>query len=90
MTMKKLIYRLSLVFAAGCVGAVTNSLAVWLFGCSGFTKALDVHIAPALTAQWLYPRIVWGGIWGVLFLLPLLRNRLIVQGLVFSLGPTLV
>ncbi len=88
--MKKLIHCLSLVFAAGCLGGAVNSLAVWLFGCSGFTKALGVQIGPTLTAQWLYPRVVWGGIWGVLFLLPWLRKRQIVRGLVFSLGPSLV
>lgn len=88
--MKKLIHCLSLVFAAGCLGGAINSLAVWLFGWSGFTKMLGVQIGPALTPQWLYPRVVWGGIWGVLFLLPLLSKRQIVRGLVFSLGPTLV
>ena len=43
-----------------------------------------------LSPQWLYPRIVWGGIWGFLFLLPLMRNRILSRGLVLSLGPTLV
>ena len=61
---------LSLVFAAGCVGAVANSLMVYLFGHLGINAALGVKIAPNLTPSWLYPRIVWGGLWGFLFLLP--------------------
>jgi len=81
---------LSLVFAAGCVGAVANSLAVWLFGDLGINAALGVKIAPKLTPVWLYPRIVWGGIWGALFLLPILRNSFIARGLLYSLGPSLV
>ena len=81
---------LSLVFAAGCVGALANSLVVWLFGDLGINAALGVRIAPKLTPVWLYPRIVWGGIWGLLFLLPILRNSLIARGLLYSLGPTLV
>jgi len=81
---------LSLVFAAGCVGAVANSLAVWLFGDLGINAALGVKIAPKLTPVWLYPRIVWGGIWGALFLLPILRNSYITRGLLYSLGPSLV
>jgi hypothetical protein len=81
---------LSLVFAAGCVGAVANSLAVWLFGDLGINAALGVKIAPKLTPAWLYPRIVWGGIWGALFLLPILRNSFITRGLLYSLGPSLV
>ena len=80
----------SLVFAAGCVGAVANSLIVYLFGDLGINAALGVKIAPSLTAAWLYPRIVWGGLWGFLFLLPIFRSSLLARGLLFSLGPSLV
>jgi hypothetical protein len=52
--------------------------------------SLGVKLAPHLTANWLYPRLVWGGIWGVLFLLPIFRNRTVRQGLFFSLGPSIV
>ena len=82
--------KLSIVFAAGCLGGLLNSLAVWWFGAVGLTSAFSVKIAPQLTAPWLYPRIVWGGIWGALFLLPLLHARVVMRGLIFSLGPTLV
>jgi hypothetical protein len=81
---------LSLVFAAGCVGALVNSLAVWLFGDLGISAKLGVKITPKLTPGWLYPRIVWGGLWGSLFLLPLLRRSWLVRGLLYSLGPSLV
>jgi hypothetical protein len=80
---------LSLVFAAGCWGAWWNSLAVWLFGLLGITTVLGVHIAPPLTPAFLYPRLVWGGIWGGLFLIPLGRLSFPARGLIFSLGPTL-
>jgi len=82
--------KLSLVFVAGCFGALCNSLAVWLFGRLGLASALGVHIAPALTSAFLYPRLVWGGIWGLLFLLSVPRLALPAQGVLFSLGPTLV
>jgi len=88
--MKNLTKKLSLVFAAGCIGGLLNSLAVWIFGEIGITSAFGVKIAPQLSASWLYPRIVWGGIWGVLFLLPLMEKRFIFRGLIFSLGPTIV
>lgn len=77
-------------FAAGCLGALANSIAVWLAGDLGITAFLKVAIAPALTAQWLYPRIVWGGIWGLLFLLPLLKSRPFAKGALLSLFPTIV
>lgn len=81
---------LSLVFAAGCVGAVANSLVVWLFGDLGINAALGVRIAPKLTPVWLYPRIIWGGLCGSLFLLPFLRRSVLTRGLLYSLGPSLV
>ncbi|MDH5566662.1 MAG: hypothetical protein OEY15_08365 [Myxococcales bacterium] len=80
---------LSLFFAAGALGGVANSVAIWLFGQLGFTHALGVAIAPALSPSWLYPRIVWGGIWGILFALPSPTGWL-KRGLVLSLGPSLV
>jgi hypothetical protein len=33
---------------------------------------------------------VWGGLWGVLFFIPILKNRPLSKGLVLSLGSTLV
>jgi hypothetical protein len=81
---------LSLVFVAGFWGALWNSLAVWLFGLLGIAPALGVHIAPALTPAFLYPRLVWGGLWGLLFLLPMGRWSFPARGLLFSLAPTLV
>ena len=88
--MRTLLKNISMVFAAGCLGGLVNSLAVWIFGDLGINAALGVKIAPALTPQWLYPRIVWGGIRGLLFLLPLMRSRILSRGIIWSLGPTLV
>ena len=88
--MNNLAKKLSLVFAAGCLGGLMNSLAVWIFGVIGITSALGVKIAPPLSAPWLYPRLVWGGIWGLLFLLPVMQKRFLYRGLIFSIGPTIV
>jgi hypothetical protein len=88
--MKPSLTNLSLVFAAGALGGLLNSLCVWLFGAVGVTSALGVHLAPALAAPWLYQRLVWGGIWGCLFLLPWQGPSYPLRGLVYSLGPTLV
>jgi len=78
------------VFAAGCLGALANSLAVWAFGYSGISASLGVSISPTLTAQWLYPRIVWGGLWGLLFILPMLQTKPLLKGAILSLFPTAV
>lgn len=84
--MKKLL----LMFSAGCVGALANSLTVWIFGDLGITQSMGVSIAPNLSPHWLYPRIVWGGLWGLLFVLPFLSSRLYLKATLLSLAPTLV
>ncbi|GAB4337465.1 MAG: hypothetical protein Kow0089_08720 [Desulfobulbaceae bacterium] len=84
--MKKLL----IFFAAGCVGALANSIGLWLLGDFGVTQTLGIAIAPKLTPTWLYPRIVWGGIWGFTFILPFLESRLLLKGSILSLLPTLV
>jgi hypothetical protein len=69
---------------------LANSLAVWQFGELGIARWAGVSIAPSLTPVWLYPRIVWGGIWGLLFVLPFLKSRFLLKGTVLSLLPTAV
>lgn len=79
----------SLAFAAGCLGAIANSLLVWASGQLGITAALGVKIAPALTKGWLYPRIVWGGIWGLALVFPFVKST-VLRGLAISLAATAV
>lgn len=81
---------LSLIFTAGCVGGLANSLAIWLMGKTGITQMMGVQIVPDWTPSWLYPRIVWGGLWGFLFLLPFFSESYFLRGLLYSLGPTIV
>ena len=82
--------KMMVCFSAGCLGALANSLVVWQFGDLGIARWAGVSIAPSLTPGWLYPRIVWGGIWGLLFVLPFLRSRFLLKGAVLSLLPTAI
>ncbi len=84
--MKKLL----IFFAAGCLGALANSITVWLFGDLGITASAGVSISPSLSANWLYPRLVWGGLWGLLFILPMMQSKPLLKGTLLSLFPTLV
>ena len=87
--MKLSLQKISLTFAAGCLGGLINGLALWAFGALGLTGALGVQLAPVFTAPWLYQRLVWGGIWGWLFLLPMGLSYPL-RGLFYSLGPSCV
>lgn len=81
---------MSLTFVAGLLGGLVNSLVVWLFGAVGVTQLLGVALAPQLIPAWLYPRLVWGGLWGWLFLLPAPKLTYPARGLFLSLLPSLV
>ena len=88
--MRSFFSKLSHTFAAGCFGGLVNSLVVWAFGHYHLTYLLGVKLSPSFSLSWLYPRVVWGGIWGFLFLLPLRSGSAVKNGLLLSLGPTLV
>jgi hypothetical protein len=80
----------SLAYAAGAVGGLANGLAIWLFGLVGINQLLGVALAPQLTTPLIYNKLVWGGIWGFIFLLPFPRLTYPSRGLIYSLGPSLV
>ncbi|MGQ4649668.1 hypothetical protein [Lyngbya aestuarii] len=86
--------QISLYLTAGAVGALVNSLVVWAAGTTGLTAALGAKIAPTLTPPWLYQRLIWGALWGLLFFIPMkrtfnTRKNIVRRGLLVSLGPTL-
>lgn len=79
---------ISRAFTAGALGALVNSIAAWGFGAAHTTAAFGVALAPEFTPAWLYPRLVWGGLWGLLLLIPGLDTRPLTKGLLVSLAPT--
>lgn len=81
---------LAVVYTGGAVGGLANSLVFWLCDAYGATARLGVEMHPAFTPAWLYPRLVWGGIFGLLFLLPYKNRSIFVRGLLYSLVPSLV
>ena len=83
---------LSVCFAGGCFGALANSLLVWYLGRLGVPREFGVGIAPEWSLQFLYPRLVWGGLWGMLFMVPLwdrgFWTSVFSRGVLLSLFPT--
>ena len=72
--MRKTIRSLSLAFTAGVIGAFIYSVTAHFFGAWGVTEALGVKLAYKLTPESLYPRLVWGGLFGLLLLVPVLEK----------------
>lgn len=85
---------LAVCFTAGLLGGLANSIFVWAGGEWGLTALLGVKIAPSLKLSWLYPRMVWGGIWGVPYFFtvgaPRYRRQWIRKALLISLLPSAV
>ncbi|MBK8187429.1 MAG: hypothetical protein IPK77_09450 [Cellvibrio sp.] len=75
---------------AGALGAFAMCLVMWLSTKYGVTHALGVAIQGSTSPEWIYPRIVWGGLWGLLFLLPLFASSILARSFVLALIPTLV
>jgi hypothetical protein len=54
----------------------------------GISDLIGLTMKPEFTAPWLYQRMVWGGLWMLLLLLPLLRDKVLLRGCLFSLLPS--
>ena len=79
----------SLAFTAGALGALANRILIWVLGLLAVIP--PIHIAfpvPVPTKLWLYTAIVWGGLWGFLFLIRWHASWWL-RGIVFGLGPSL-
>jgi hypothetical protein len=75
--------------AAVCGLAVT--LAFWVLGKLGVPLLLGVGgPEPILDAPTVYRNMVWGGLWGLLFLLPVSPGSLWRKAMVLPLAPVLV
>ncbi len=83
---------MAVCFVGGLLGGLACSVFVWMMGNWGVTSMLGVKIAPALTPAWLYPRLVWGGLWGLVYFVsvgvPRARRHWVRKGLYLSLLPT--
>jgi hypothetical protein len=90
--MAPLLRRVSVGFTGGVLGALVNSWVVVSLGKLGVAQKFGVALAPQWSAAFLYPRLVWGGLWGLLFAWSFRSNRWPVsvfsRGILLSLFPT--
>ena len=60
--------------AAGALGGMVQGVILWLFGQLGLFIVVRLPLVPPLDPPFLYQRMVWGGIWGLFFLLPIMGH----------------
>lgn len=83
-----MVRKISGAFTGGALGALIDSANIWILGQAGVTAMLGISLRPQFTAPWLYPRLVWGGIWAMLLILPFFRQKTALRGILMSLAPT--
>ena len=80
--------KISAAFTGGAVGGFVDSFNIWIMGRTGISDLIGLTMKPEFNAHWQYQRMVWGGIWMLLLLLPLLRGKTLLRGCLFSLLPS--
>lgn len=81
--------RSALYYAAASLGGLAVVLTAWLLGQAGVPDMLGVAIKPKLELGWIYRAVVWGGLWGLIFLLPVNVKPLWLKGALMTLAPVL-
>ena len=81
---------IAVAFAAGSGGGLATLVTAWLFGMFGLTAALGVDLKLPLDPPHMYHFMVWGGIFGFMFLLPLMRGSVVLRGIIFGVAPSVV
>ena len=82
--------KILLAFGAGSFAALIQLLTMWAFTHYGVSQSIGVHWASGISPGYIYPRIVWGGLWGFLFLLPIMSSHTFLRSFVIALIPTAV
>ena len=83
-----MVRKVSAAFAGGAMGGLIDSFNIWAMGKIGVSDLIGLAMKPEFDAPWLYQRMVWGGIWMLLLLLPFWNDRTILRGALFSLPPS--
>lgn len=86
---KHLVKKATLAYASGSFGALLNSFALYVAAMIGLSTLFGVSMMTEWSLEWLYPRLVWGGVLAFLFVLPVYQTRWLVRGLVWSIVPTI-
>jgi hypothetical protein len=83
-----MIRKINGAFTGGAIGGLVDSINILILVNVGITKLLGVTMKPEFTASWLYQRMIWGGLWMLLLILPLWEKRTALRGCIFSLLPS--
>lgn len=79
--MPPLVKRLGLVIFAGVVAAIVQVIAIYLFAALGLFRLAELP-TPTLGLFWSIKQVLWGGVYALLLLAPLLtQSRQAIRGM---------
>jgi len=81
--------KLPVVFSSGAFGGFIEVLTYYIFSLTGIVAIFGMPAAPGWKPEMVYRPVVWGGLWGIVFLIPFLDELYILKGIVLSILPTL-
>ena len=76
---------ISMTFAVGIFGSLISAGAAWLSGRANLFGLLHCSLSGDYTKWRFYQHLVWGGIFGLVFLLPFFAASVFKRGLLFGL-----
>lgn len=83
---------MAVCFCAGLLGVLCSSLFAWQADSMGLPAMAGIRSTAELTPGGIYARLVWGGLWGLVYFLAVgslkSRRRWARKGLWISLLPT--
>ena len=81
---------LTLGFGAGAFGACVLSLVAYLLARVGVPEMLGIALPQRPMPAALYQTIVWGGLWGLLLVLPVMNRLWWLKGIIIGVVATAV
>lgn len=90
--MHRPLHLVAVCFCAGVIGALLSGLCLCAAGKLGGLTMIGVHLTPQLQPGWFYPRLLWGGLWGLVYCMAVApangRGRWARRGMWVSILPT--
>lgn len=77
-------------FSSGAIGGLANTVVIAVLGLAGVTAMLGIKMPPPEMPAFLYKQIIWGGLWGLLLVTPVLKDSWWQRGLLLGTMATAV
>ncbi len=71
-------------FSSGAIGGVANVAAIAILGATGIIALMGIKAPDPQMPAFLYKQMVWGGLWGLLLVTPVLKDSWWQRGLLLG------